>query len=121
MAPAKTEKPNLFIRFHRSVWEEPDPKLLNQLYILSGSNTWLPDEVGGEKHGPYVRLKVPAITGELTELLSNSLNVWEWDDKPFFRVCSEHKLDDRREITEDEKQRAGNCGFCGKPADWIAC
>ena len=38
----RPRKPNLFIKFSKSVWQEPDPKLLNELYQLVGNNTWLP-------------------------------------------------------------------------------
>jgi len=55
----RPHKPNLFIRFHRSVWEEPDPKLQNKLSTLFCDYSWLPDQKDGETHGPYVRMYVP--------------------------------------------------------------
>lgn len=116
----RPRKPNLFIKFAKTVWHEPDPKLLKALYLATGATEWLPDEKGTEKSGPYVRIVVPEVTPALEKLLSNSLNVYEWDDKPFFRLCNEHKMDPSRAITDDEKQRQDRCSLCfEQPADWI--
>ncbi|MDR3617459.1 MAG: hypothetical protein P4L53_28140 [Candidatus Obscuribacterales bacterium] len=117
----RPHKPNLYIKFAKEVWHTPDPKLLNQLYIAIGNNTWLPDEVGDEKTGPYVRVYVPEITPALEKLLKNSMNIFEWDDKPFFRLCDEHKTDDCRAITNAEREQVSNCTHvkCGNTAEWI--
>lgn len=115
----RPRKPNLFIKFAKAVWQEPDPNLLNKLYVLVGDNTWLPDEQGEERTGPYVRVYVPQVTSALEKLLTNSMNVFEWDTKPFLRLCKEHKNDLCKEMTEAERLKASSCGTCGEPADWI--
>lgn len=115
----RPRKPNLFIRFHRSVWEEPDPKLLKKLATLAGDYSWLPVEGEHETHGPYVRMYVSEVSDQLAKLLRNSLNVWEWDEKPFHRFCDSHKIDQTRAITEDERRESGRCGFCREPANWV--
>ena len=115
----RPRKPNLFIRFHRSVWEEPDPKLLKKLSTLAGSYSWLPDQRDGETHGPYVRMYVPAVSDHLSNLLSNSMNVIEWDEKPFLRLCEAHKLDQCRVITDDEKRAASLCSYCKEAALYV--
>lgn len=112
-------KPNLFIRFHRSVWEEPDPKLLKKLSTLVGGYSWLPDQKDGDIHGPYVRMHVPAVSDHLSNLLSHSMNVIEWDEKPFLRLCDTHKVEHCREITDDEKRVAGGCRYCKEAAVWV--
>lgn len=111
-------KPNLFIKFAKSVWYEPDPKLLNELYTLIGSNSWLPDEKGGEKEGPYVRVHVPEINGRLQKMLSNSLNVFEWDEKGLYRYCPEHTINSavQMRVAESEGMK---CQTCGKQAHFI--
>lgn len=115
----RPHKPNLFIKFAKSVWQQPDPGLLNKLYLLIGNNTWLPNEQGEETEGPYVRVYVPEITPALEKMLKNSLNVFEWDDKPFLRLCTKHKNDSCREITKDERLTASSCNTCREPAQWI--
>jgi hypothetical protein len=115
----RPRKPNLFIKFAKTVWGEPDPTLLNKLYLLVGNNTWLPDESDDVRTGPYVRIHVPEITPALEKLLSNSMNVFEWDDKPFMPLCTEHVKDFCRAITERERQKAGSCSICGQRAEWI--
>ena len=117
----RPHKPNLFIKFSKDVWKAPDPALLNQLYLMVGNNSWLPDEVGDEITGPYVRVYVPEITKALEKLLKNSMNVYDWDDKPYFRLCSEHKNEHCRAITKEEKEKVSNCnlGRCVNEAEWI--
>jgi hypothetical protein len=115
----RPHKPNLFIKFTKEVWQKPDPTLLNKLYTLIGNNSWLPDETGEEKTGPYVRAYVPEITPALEKLLSHSMSVLEWDDKPFLRLCDEHKNDLCRVITNDERLRACMCVSCSAQANWI--
>ena len=115
----RPRKPNLFIRFHRSVWEEPDPKLLKKLSTLAGSYSWLPDQKDGDTHGPYVRMNVPDVSDHLSNLLSQSMNVIEWVEKPFLRLCDAHKVDQCRAITDDEKRVAGGCSYCKEPAAWV--
>lgn len=111
-------KPNLFIKFSKSVWREPDPKLLNELYKLIGNNTWLPDEQGNEKEGPYVRVHVPEVSPKLEKLLSNSLNVFEWDEKGLYRFCMEHVNNAAVQMRVAESANA-RCITCGKQAHWI--
>lgn len=114
----RPHKPNLFIRFTKSVWQEPDPKLLNELYKLAGTNTWLPDEQGNEAEGPYVRMYVPELSQRLEGYLSNSLNVWEWDRQGLYRYCKEHATDRCTELLVAQKA-ALTCMVCGKQADSI--
>ena len=114
----RPRKPNLYIRFSKSVWTEPDPKLLNELYKLAGTNTWLPDEQENVNQGPYVRMVVPEVSTKLENLLSSSLNVFEWDEKPIFWVCAEHKNDLCTALPADEKQNAV-CLICRQPAEWV--
>jgi hypothetical protein len=113
----RPHKPNLFIKFAKMVWQEPDPTLLNELYKLAGNNTWLPDEVGDEKEGPYVRMYVPEISKKLENLLSHSENVWEWDEKGLYRACMEHANSSSTELRAAEKKES-LCTTCGKPAHW---
>lgn len=115
----RPRNPNLFIKFAKAVWYEPDPVLLNELYVAVGTNSWLPDEQGGEKSGPYVRVYVPEITKKLEKQLSNSMNVYEWDEKPFYRQCDEHKNELAKPITAAEKERVSACTTCGAEAKWI--
>lgn len=115
----RPRKPNLFIRFHRSVWEEPDPKLQKKLSLLYGDYSWLPEQRDGETHGPYVRMYVPEVSSALEKLLSHSMNVIEWDEKPFLRVCDTHKTDQCRGITDEERSKASMCNYCKEPANWI--
>ena len=110
-------RPNLYIKFSKSVWEQPDPKLLNELYTLIGNNTWLPDE-HETTEGPYVRVHVPEISARLEKLLSNSVNVWEWDEKGLYRFCMEHTNNSSYELPAAEKLKSA-CTICGKPAVWI--
>lgn len=114
----RPRKPNLYIRFAKAVWTEPDPKLLNELYKLAGTNTWLPDEQENVKHGPYVRMVVPEVSAKLEKLLSSSLNVFEWDEKPIYRVCAEHKNELCASLPSAERQDAC-CLLCGKRAEWV--
>ncbi|MBX9695213.1 MAG: hypothetical protein K2Z81_22695 [Cyanobacteria bacterium] len=111
-------KPNLFIKFAKAVWHEPDPKLLNELYTLIGNNTWLPDERGDEKEGPYVRVHVPEVNSRLEKLLSNSLNVFEWDEKGIYRFCNEHANDAATQLRADDTIGV-MCTICSKQAYWI--
>ena len=111
-------KPNLFIKFSKSVWREPDPKLLNELYQLIGNNAWLPDECGDEREGPYVRVHVPEVSTRLEKLLSNSLNVFEWDEKGLYRFCMEHVNNAAVQLRVAESGDA-RCTTCGKQAHWI--
>jgi hypothetical protein len=111
-------KPNLFIKFSKAVWQEPDPKLLNELYQLIGNNTWLPDERGDEKEGPYVRVHVPEVSSRLEKLLSNSLNVFEWDEKGLYRFCPEHVNNAAVQMRAAESVDA-KCMTCGKQAHFI--
>jgi len=115
----RPRKPNLFIRFHRSVWEEPDPKLQKKLSTLFGDYSWLPEQKDGETQGPYVRMHVPEVSSALEKLLSYSMNVIEWDEKPFLRVCDAHKNDQCRGITDEERNKASMCNYCRQPANWI--
>lgn len=108
-------RPNLCIKFSKSVWLEPDPKLLNELYKLVGTNSWLPDELGTETEGPYVRVHVPQVSTRLEKLLTNSLNVWEWDHKGICRFCLDHTNDSSYELPASEKLKSA-CTVCGKPA-----
>lgn len=110
-------KPNLFIKFSKSVWREPDPKLLNELYKLIGNNTWLPDE-HDTTEGPYVRVHVPEVSPKLERLLSNSLNVFEWDEKGLYRFCTEHVNNAAVQLRAAETTDA-RCTTCGKQAHWI--
>jgi len=111
-------RPNLCIKFTKSVWQEPDPKLLNALYKLIGNNTWLPDETDDTTEGPYVRVHVPEVSSHLEKLLSNSLNVWEWDEKGLYRYCTEHVVNAATQLRAAESTDA-KCAVCGKPAHWI--
>lgn len=111
-------KPNLFIKFAKAVWSEPDPKLLNELYTVIGNNTWLPDEVGGEKEGPYVRVHVPEVSKRLEKMLSDSLNVFEWDEKGLYRYCPEHVINSAVQMRVAESEGM-NCLTCGKQAHFI--
>jgi len=111
-------RPNLCIKFTKSVWQEPDPKLLNELCKLVGTNTWLPDEDGKETEGPYVRVHVSEVSTRLEKLLSNSLSVWEWDHRGIYRFCREHTIDSSYELPAAEKHKSA-CTVCGEPADWI--
>ena len=113
----RPHKPNLFIKFSKSVWTEPDPKLLNELYKLAGNNTWLPAEQGGEREGPYVRMYVPTVNRRLESMLSNSLNVWEWDQKGLYRYCSEHRNSSCTALKGAQETEA-TCSVCGKEATW---
>lgn len=108
-------RPNLCIKFSKSVWLEPDPKLLNELYKLIGNNTWLPDEQGGETEGPYVRVHVSEVSTRLEKLMTNSLNVWEWDHRGIYRFCPDHTNDSSYELPASEKLKSA-CTVCGKPA-----
>lgn len=110
-------RPNLYIKFSKSVWTEPDPKLLNELYTLIGNNTWLPDE-HDTTEAPYVRVHVPAVSTRLEKLLSNSLNVWEWDERGLYRFCMEHTNNSSYELPAAEKLKSA-CNVCGEPAVWI--
>lgn len=111
-------KPNLFIKFSKAVWQEPDPKLLNELYQLIGNNAWLPDERGDEKEGPYVRVHVPEVSNRLEKLLSNSLNVFEWDEKGLYRFCPEHVNNAAMQMRAADSADA-KCITCGKQAHFI--
>lgn len=111
-------RPNLFIKFSKSVWYEPDPRLLNELYKLVGNNKWLPDEKGDEKEGPYVRVHVPELDARLEKLLSNSMNVFEWDEKGLYRYCTEHVNNAAVQLRAPESADA-RCTVCGKQAHWI--
>lgn len=111
-------RPNLCIKFTKSVWQEPDPKLLNALYKLIGNNTWLPDETDDTTEGPYVRVHVPEVSSHLEKLLSNSLNVWEWDEKGLYRYCTEHVVNAANQLRAAESTNA-KCAVCGKQAHWI--
>jgi len=111
-------RPNLYIKFSKSVWEQPDPKLLNELYKLIGNNTWLPDERDDVTEGPYVRVHVPEVSTRLEKLLSNSLNVWEWDERGLYRFCMEHTNNSSYELPAAEKLKSP-CTTCGDPAVWI--
>ena len=107
-------RPNLFIKFSKSVWSQPDPKLLNELYKLIGNNTWLPDE-HDTTEGPYVRVHVPEVSSRLAKMLSNSLNVFEWDEKGLYRYCPEHVINAAVQMRTAESADA-TCITCGKPA-----
>ncbi len=111
-------KPNLFIKFAKAVWQEPDPKLLNELYQLLGHNKWLPDERGDEKEGPYVRVHVPEVSAKLQRLLSNSLNVFEWDEKGLYRFCTAHVNNAAEQLRVADSADA-RCNTCGEQAHWI--
>jgi len=113
----RPHKPNLFIKFAKSVWLEPDPVILNELYKLAETNTWLPDERGDETEGPYVSIYVPEVNKRLEKLLSNSLNVWEWDHVGLYRFCEKHKNDLCTELRDSRKNTA-TCQTCDQPAEW---
>jgi len=110
-------RPNLCIKFSKSVWEQPDPILLNELYKLIGNNTWLPDE-HDTTDGPYVRVHVSEVSPRLAKLLSSSLNVWEWDEKGLYRYCTEHTNNAAYQLRAAESVDA-TCVTCGKQAHWI--
>lgn len=115
----RPHNPNLFIKFTKEVWREPDTKLLEELERLTGTTKWLPFEKSGEKEGPYVRIYVERLTNKLESLLTNSLNVWEWDEKPFYRLCMEHANNSCKELPAAEKGTQ-NCMTpeCKNPAMW---
>jgi|SRR5581483_2836312 len=110
-------RPNLCIKFSKSVWTEPDPKLLNELYKLIGNNTWLPDE-HETTEGPYVRVHVPEVSARLEKLLSNSLNVFEWDNRGLYRYCTQHVNNAAYQLRASECEGA-RCSVCGDQAHWI--
>lgn len=114
----RPHKPNLFIKFTKAVWQEPDPKLLNELYRLAGTNTWLPDEVGQETEGPYVRMYVPELTEKLKTMLRNSMNVWEWDNQGLYRYCEKHANKSAKALTAGTRAEA-ICTICSNPALFI--
>lgn len=111
-------RPNLYIKFSKSVWQEPDPKLLNELYKLIGNNAWLPDECEDVPEGPYVRVHVAEVNARLEKLLNNSLNVWEWDVKGLYTYCTEHTNNTATQLRAAESEDA-TCIACGKQAHWI--
>ena len=113
----RPRKPNLFIKFSKAVWHEPDSKLLDTLSSLTGNTQWLPDQGGNETEGPYVRVYVE-MSKQLSKLLSSSLNVWEWDEKGLYRVCTEHKNSLCVELPVSESGES-SCHTCGKPATLI--
>jgi len=115
----RPHNPNLFIKFSKNVWSEPDAKLLDELYRLTGTTKWLPKERGDEIEGPYVRIYVDRVTEKIKSLLGNSLNVWEWDEVPFYRLCMEHANNSCKELRASEKGQE-NCMTpgCNKPAMW---
>jgi len=110
----------LLIKVSKEVWREPDLKLLLELEELTGTTKWLPHERGNELEGPYVRVYVEQVSGKLKKLLGSSLNVWEWDEKEFYRLCTDHANNQCKELPADEKSVA-NCmePGCQKPASWI--
>lgn len=103
----RPRNPNLFVKFSKSVWSEPDAKLLEALAKASGSQKWLPQERKEDLEGPYVRLVVDRVTEKLESLLRNSLNVWEWDEKPFYNVCNEHGNNFCKPIVGNDEGRKG--------------
>jgi hypothetical protein len=114
----RPHKPNLFIKFSKTVWHEPDVKLLEELYELTGTSKWLPKERGDEKEGPYVRIYIERVSEKLKKLLGNSLNVWEWDEQGLYRSCMDHANNSCTELRANEKGKSA-CTECGKPAMWI--
>jgi hypothetical protein len=115
----RPRKPNLFIRFHASFWNEPDPKLMNRLNILSGRTDWQPEQPEGQTHGPYVRMYVDYISDHLSNLLSTSMNVISWDNKPFLAVCDEHKMEPSTKLAEDIIELGNRCDYCPRPSRWV--
>lgn len=116
----RPHKPNLFIKFSKAVWHEPDTKFLDELHRLVGTTKWLPSESGDEREGPYVRIYVERMTEKLETLLRNSLNVFEWDERGLYRLCMEHANNSCTELPATEKgTTACTNNGCGKPAMWI--
>lgn len=116
----RPHKPNLFIKFCKAVWDEPDAKLLDELYKLTGTTKWFPKQRGDELEGPYVRMYVERVTEKLEKLLSNSLNVWEWDERGIYRLCMQHANNLCTELPAAEKGKTHcNETSCGNPAMWI--
>ncbi|CAN5190341.1 hypothetical protein BH11CYA1_BH11CYA1_47870 [soil metagenome] len=113
----RPRKPNLFIKFSKGVWHEPDARLLDTLSGLIGNTKWLPEQRGDETEGPYVRVNIE-MTKQMSKLLSSSLNVWEWDEKGLYRVCAEHKNSLCVELPASEGVES-SCHTCGKPATLI--
>lgn len=108
-------KPNLFIKFSKSVWQEPDPELLNALNKLTVTTGWLPDESDDEIEGPYVRMHVAEVTKRLEKLLSNSPNVVDWDLMGLYHFCAEHAVEKCVPMIEGERHNLV-CITCGRPA-----
>ena len=113
----RPRKPNLFIKFSKGIWHEPDAKLVNTLSGLTGGTKWLPEQRGDETEGPYIRIYVE-MNKQLSKLLSSSLNVWEWDEKGLYRVCADHKNNFCVELPASERGES-SCHTCGKPATLI--
>ncbi|MBK9279291.1 MAG: hypothetical protein IPM93_14105 [Candidatus Obscuribacter sp.] len=86
--------------------------------MLIGNNTWLPDEQGGEKEGPYVRVHVPEGSKHLEKMLSNSMNVFEWDEKGLYRYCPEHVINAAAQMRAAESVGM-TCLTCGKQAHFV--
>jgi hypothetical protein len=116
----RPKNPNLFIRFSKSVWHEPDLKLLDELETLTGTTSWLPQERGDERQGPYVRIHVEQVTERIKKLLSNSLNVFEWDERGVYRFCMKHANNQSKELPASEKgQITCHAEGCGEPSMWM--
>ncbi|MBA4026822.1 MAG: hypothetical protein C0473_01130 [Cyanobacteria bacterium DS3.002] len=87
-------------------------------YCVGEANIWLPDEQENMTQGPYVRMIVHEVSAKLDKLLSRSMNVFEWDKKPIYRVCAEHKNDLCFSLPLAERQDAC-CLICSKRAEWV--
>ena len=113
----RPHNPNLFIRFSKGVWNDPDLELLGALERLSGTTKWLTAESGDELEGPYARIYVEHLTEKLKKQLGSSLNVWEWDEQGFYTVCQDHANDNCKKLPGSNKETP-NCLVpgCNKPA-----
>jgi len=114
---------HLFIKFCKQVWENPDHDLLAALAKVSGQlpEKWLPQQSENALTGPYVRLNIKSISlsaqSRLFDLLSNSLNVFEWDTKGLYFLCTACNNSQCVQLRAAE-QEGKQCMTCGKPAHW---
>jgi hypothetical protein len=114
----RPRKPNLYIKFHAEFWETPDPKLIKKLNLAAGHTDWQPEQPDVRSPGPYVRMYVPEVTESLADLLSHSMNVISWDEKPFLIVCDKHKSEPAKALPVKGIVE-GRCNFCPEPSQWL--